>query len=108
MEEDHMLVTTKEQRTIRRRTARRDALLVLLPLLALLAGTYLVAGRAFAGEKGGSSLPAAEQKVSISGGQPGQGKYQSPLVCAANYEITQTEQAAAVAGTDLVTGSQCD
>src|SRR5215212_9967566 len=110
MEEDHILVTTEEQRTIRRRTSRRDGLRVRLPLPALLAGTYLVAGRAFAGEKGGSpagTLPA-EQKVSSTGGQPGQTKYQSPLVCAANYEITQTEQAAAVPGTDLVTGSLCD
>src|SRR5439155_18005572 len=32
----------------------------------------------------------------------------APTICAANYHIVQTENVSPVAGTDLVTGSQCD
>src|SRR5438874_7339506 len=99
-----MLDITENRHTLRGEILRRYLPLV---LLALLASTFLVAGRAFAGESGGSQSKPGD-KVSNPAGQPGQTKKDSPVVCAANYQIVQTENASPVAGTDLVTGSQCD
>src|SRR5207249_9305904 len=102
-----MLVSTEEERSGGSPRSLRNALMVLLPLLALLAGSYLVAGRVFAGEVStGAGVPA--NKVAGDAGQQGKSKYDSPLVCPPNYEIVQTENATPVPGTDLVPGSQCD
>src|SRR5689334_5783614 len=91
--EEELIMLNLEKQTIY--GSRRQALFALPAFLALLVGGYLVAAVAFAGSAG--AAPAS----------PARASNDSPLVCPPNYDIVRTEGAAAVTGTDLVTGSQC-